>query len=156
MSIQRRELLIGAGAAIATATAGHALAAPHQGHEDHAGHGKQAATDTPPTPTTIVFDNAIALHALGELCIAFCLENIPKDPSLVDCARTAKEMLAVNAAVEGLAAMDSPRLVSVAQAAVAVYDHCEKICKKHEGHHKICRQCAEQCNAMKTAIAALS
>ena len=154
--MHRRELLIGAGAAIATATAGQALAAEPREHGGHAAHGKQMSGDTPTTPTTIVFDNAIALRALGEMCMAFCLENIPQDPSLVDCARTTKEMLAVNGAVEGLAAMDSPRLAQVARAAVAVYDHCEKVCKKHEGHHKICRQCADQCAAIKKAIAALA
>ncbi|MDG1401477.1 MAG: hypothetical protein P8K76_10500 [Candidatus Binatia bacterium] len=150
MAMQRRELLIGAGAAIATATAGRALAS------EHAGHGNHAAKKTSPTPRTIVFDNAIALRALGEMCIAFCLDNIPEDPSLVDCARTAKEMLAVNGAIEQLAAMDSPRLMEVAKATVSVYDNCQKICEKHEAHHKICRQCAKQCAEMKIAIAALT
>lgn len=150
MAMQRRELLIGAGAAIATATAGRALASQHEGHA------AEAAKKAPATPTTIVFDNAIALRALGEMCIAFCLDNIPKDPSLVECARTAKEMLAVNGAIEGLAAMDSPRLAEVATATLAVYSNCQKICEKHESHHKICRECAKQCAEMKIAITALT
>ena len=153
MAIQRRELLIGAGAAIATAAAGQAFAAEHGGHD---GQGGNAAKKSPPTPTTVVFDNAIALRALGELCMAFCLENIPKNPSLIDCARTAKEMLAVNGAIEGLAAMNSPRLTPVAKASLAIYENCEKICRKHAPHHEICRECADHCAAMRTAIAALS
>ena len=78
MPIQRRELLIGAGAALATATAGQALAAEPQGHGDHgdhAAHRKQVSGETPRTPTTIVFENAIALRALGEMCLAFCLDS---------------------------------------------------------------------------------
>lgn len=153
MAMQRRELLIGAGAAIATATAGQALAAQHQGHGDHEKHGKQ---DAHATPARVVFDNSVALGALGELCITFCFEHIPKDTALLECAITAKEMVAVNAAVGELAVMDSPRLGGVARAALAVYDNCEEVCRKHEANHKICRQCADQCTAIKAAIAALT
>jgi len=156
MAMQRRELLIGAGAAIATATAGQALAAQHQGHGDHEKHGKQDAHATPPTPARVVFDNSVALGVLGELCITFCFENIPKNTALLECAITAKEMIAVNAAVGELAVMDSPRLGGVARAALAVYDNCEAVCRKHEAHHEICRQCADQCTAMKAAIAAIA
>jgi len=156
MAMQRRELLIGAGAAIATATAGQALAAQHQGHGDHEKHGKQDAHATPPTPARVVFDNSVALGVLGELCITFCFEHIPKDTALLECAITAKEMIAVNAAVGELAVMDSPRLGGVARAALAVYDNCEEVCRKHEAHHEICRQCADQCTVIKTAIAALT
>ena len=102
------------------------------------------------------FDNSVALGVLGELCITFCFENIPKDPALLECAITAKEMVAVNAAVGELAVMDSPRLGGVARAALAVYDNCEAVCRKHEAHHEICRQCADQCTAIKAAIAAIA
>ena len=106
MNIERRELLVGAGALLATVTAGKSMAVA----AGNAGPGGQA----PPTPTAIVFENAIALRARGETCVAFCLKTVATNPSLAECGRSAQEMLAVNGAVEGLAVLESGQLKAVA------------------------------------------
>lgn len=149
MNKERRDVLLGAGALLATVGASRAFAAEHAGHAGH------AAAKKAITPTTIVFDNAIALRALGQACVAFCYDNGAADSGLLECGRSATEMLAMNGAIEGLASLDSPRLKGVAAAADAVYAACEETCRKHQAHHELCRKCADACANMRKAIAGL-
>lgn len=149
MNKERRDVLIGAGALLASVGASRVMAAETGGH---AGHGKTGKTIG---PATVVFDNAIALRAIGQVCVAFCYNNAASHPALLECGRSATEMLAVNEAVEGLASLESPRLKGVARAADAVYAYCEETCRKHEAHHELCKRCADACANMRKAIAAL-
>ena len=152
MNKERRDVLIGAGALLASVGASQVLAAENASHAGHSAHGTARKAVG---PATVVFDNAIALRAIGQACVAFCYENATNNPGLLECGKSATEMLAVNEAVEGLAALDSPRLGGVARAADAVYAYCEETCRKHEAHHDLCKRCADACANMRKAIAAL-
>ena len=82
--------------------------------------------------------------------------NLPKQPAKSKRVKqSVNEMLAVNHAVERLAAMNSPRLGEVARAALAVYKHCETQCEKHAAKHEICKKCANCCRDLEKAIAKL-
>lgn len=142
MTVQRREVLTAAGALLVAGVA-PAAAAEHKHHSK-------------PTAVEAVFDNALACGATGELCVAHCFEILQQgDTSIAGCAQSVNEMLAVNHAVERLAAMNSPRLGEVARAALAVYKHCENQCEKHAAKHEVCKKCANCCRDLEKAIATL-
>lgn len=71
---------------------------------------------------------------------------------MVGCLRTAQDMVAVSEALAKLALMGSPRLAALAKAAVEICTACEVECRKHAGHHEVCRECADAC--AKTATSA--
>lgn len=146
MAVQRRDVLAGAGALLVAQMASAARAEEHK-HQQH----------TLPPKTNAVFDTAIACEVTGELCIDHCFETFKKgDVSLAGCAESVNEMMAVNQAVQRLAAMNSPRLNGVARAALPVYENCREQCEKHAGMHEICKKCMESCENLEKAVTALT
>lgn len=143
MAIQRRDVLAGAGALLVAGVA-------HRGVQDasaaqHAHHA--------PSKTTVLLDNVIACGATGELCIDHCFELLKGgDTAIAGCAESVHEMLAVNAALQTLASMNSPRLGEVARAALPVYENCRAQCEKHADKHEICKKCAATCVDVKKAV----
>lgn len=144
MTIQRRDVLTGAGALLVAGVAhSSARAAEHVHHA--------------PPKTTVVLDNAVACGATGELCIDHCFELLKGgDTSIAGCAESVHEMLAVNASLTTLAAMNSPRLAEIARAALPVYENCRAQCEKHAAKHEICKKCAATCVDVKAAIGELA
>lgn len=144
MAIQRRDVLAGAGALLVAGVAHkNAQAAEHAHHA--------------PSKTTVLLDNVIACGATGELCIDHCFELLKGgDTSIAGCAESVHEMLAVNAALQTLSSMNSPRLREVARAAVPVYENCREQCAKHAPKHDICKKCAASCVDVMKAIDGLA
>jgi Cys-rich four helix bundle protein (predicted Tat secretion target) len=92
-----------------------------------------------------LIDSAFACLQLGQACQQHCLTLLSKgDTSLAECASTIAAMLPLCAA---LAVQDSARLKALALVCAEVCRDCEKACRKHEGHHAICKQCADSCAA---------
>lgn len=69
------------------------------------------------------------------------------DKSLAGCARSVQQMLPVCAALQQLAVQRSPHLAAYARVAAQICRDCEKECRRHEGHHAACKDCAEACAA---------
>jgi Cys-rich four helix bundle protein (predicted Tat secretion target) len=90
---------------------------------------------------------------IGEECLQHCLVLLSQgDTSLGDCAKSVTQMLAVCRAAGPLVHADSKHLQAFAKLCAGVCSDCETACRKHEGHHAICKQCAEAC--AKTVAAA--
>lgn len=160
----RRELLVGAGAlAAAASVAVGAEHGDHTGHDHGDGHkhgdgqkhgdaaehkyfkaeryGKRAALVT-------ATENCVSK---GRQCLSHCFETfLAGDTTMAECAYAVDQMLAVCAAMAHLAANDSPQLAEMARACIAVCEHCEKECRRHEEHQPECRACADACAALIT------
>ena len=132
--ISRRDLLIGMGAAAATAYAGSAVSAM-PGH-DHSKHTAQQ-------PDLL---NAInQCTDKGERCIAHCLISFQEgDLELADCASKVHEMQAICGAYSYLLAANSGYSKAYAAVCKQVCVDCEKECRKHEKHIE-CKACADAC-----------
>ncbi len=62
--------------------------------------------------------------------------------------RTVNVMLPVCSAVVKLALQDAKRLKELVKVCADVCVDCETECRKHEFHHKECKNCAEACASM--------
>jgi Cys-rich four helix bundle protein (predicted Tat secretion target) len=141
--MQRRDLMLGAGALL---VAGGALARAQAAEDPHHGHG---GVEGP------LLDEASDCVRIGEVCLDHCFRILATgDESIAECGRSVNEMVAVSRALETLAAAESPRLPAMARAAVATYEHCQAECKKHAPKHDICRKCGDACAVIIKAIAA--
>ena len=132
--ISRRDLLIGMGAAAATAYAGSAVSAmPEHDHSKH----------TAQQPDLL---NAInQCTDKGERCIAHCLVSFQEgDLELADCAAKVHEMQAICGAYSYLLAANSGYSKAYAAVCKQVCVDCEKECRKHEKHIE-CKACADAC-----------
>lgn len=148
----RRELLVGAGALAAAAAAS---AADHaDGHAHGAGEGHhhggmkyfKAERYARRAPLVAATENCISK---GRQCLSHCLETfLAGDTTMAECAFAVDQMLAVCNAMARLAAHDSPQLPEMARACIAVCEHCEKECRRHEEHQPECRACADACAAL--------
>ena len=132
--ISRRDLLIGMGAAAATAYASNAVSAM-PGH-DHSKHSAQQ-------PDML---NAVnQCTDKGERCIAHCLVSFQEgDTALADCASKVHEMQSICGAFSYLLAANSEYLKAYAGVCTKVCEDCEKECRKHEAHIE-CKACADAC-----------
>ncbi len=68
--------------------------------------------------------------------------------SLVDCAVSVQEVIAVCAALSHLSASKSAHTKAFASACAAVCEDCERECRKHVDKHQACAHCAEACLAL--------
>lgn len=140
--MNRRELLIGAGA-VALAAAAHAApgqdskpkaAAPHH-HGDNPYNGvAAAASDCLPK---------------GEACLDHCIQLLATgDTSLAACATAVRDMLATCRALTTLASAGSKNAKAMARLASDVARDCEVECKKHQAVHAPCKACGEACTRL--------
>ncbi len=139
--ISRRDLLIGLGAAAATAYAGSAVSAmPEHDHSKH----------TAQQPDLL---NAVnTCTDKGERCIAHCLVSFQEgDTELADCAAKVHEMQAVCGAFSYLLAANSSYSKAYAAVCKQVCDDCEKECRKHDKHIE-CKACGDACAAVSEQI----
>lgn len=140
--MNRRELLLGAAAMAATATAGQAFAATqdhdHMRMHDH--HGTMSHDGK-------LIAAAADCVAKANLCLQHCLDLLGQgDQSMAACAKSSSQVAAVCAALQQLAAADSKHLPKLARAAMDVCKECEQECKKTEKHPE-CKACKEACAA---------
>lgn len=135
-SLNRRELLAGAGALV-VAGAPELVLADH-----HAEGGMPAAAGS----SAELIDAALACVKTGDACVAHCLAEFKKgDTMLADCAASVERMLAVCSATARLAALGSPRLGKFAAVCAEICADCEAECRKHAQHHAVCKACADAC-----------
>ncbi len=140
-AVSRRQLLLGAGAALAAGYAGLATAAM-PGH-DHSKHAPQH-----PDLLTAVDD----CLAKGQRCIAHCLVSFKEgDVALADCAAKVHEMQAICGGFSYLLAANSEYVAAYQKLCETACSDCAKECRKHDEHHE-CRACAEACEATVEAI----
>ena len=134
--ISRRDLLIGAGALGTVLAGGRALAAdaPGHRHEDHA-----------PRHDGLLNDVNACLDK-GQRCIAHCLVSFREgDTTLAACASKVNEMEAICQAYSYLLAANSTYSKEFAKVCIAACSDCEDECRKHEGDHVECKECADAC-----------
>ncbi|MBF0283800.1 MAG: four-helix bundle copper-binding protein [Magnetococcales bacterium] len=158
--MNRREFIASSGTAAAVLMAQNVLAAEEKkaapaapapaapapaaqapaGHAHHAGH-------TPP-PHMALIQSASNCLVVGQMCVQHCMMVMAAgDPTLIECAKSVRDMLSVCSALQQLAAANSPHLPAMAKVAADVCDACEKECRKHEALHMACKACAEACKA---------
>lgn len=145
--MERREMLMSAGAAALAALATRAVAA-----EDHYHHQPGVKSKLAP-----LAESAADCVLKGEACLSHCLVLLGDgDKALAACAKSVNQMLAVCAALRGLAQQNAKYTASFAKAAIDVCKDCEDECRKHEKKHAECKACAESCAACLKQCKALS
>lgn len=133
--------MVSAGALAAGASAAHAQTSSHDIHR---------VSEASPVYGELV---TAASHcvATGNACLSHCLNMLAQgDRELAACARTVRDMLAACAALQELAAAESPHLKAFAQLVSQVCADCEAECHKHE-QHTVCRNCEQSCHDCKAA-----
>ena len=144
--MNRREALIGAGAAIATMTAAKLAeaaakgAAPAMAGHDHSAH--QQGPDY-----TSLINAASSCHKAALACENHCLESFAaKDTSLAACAREVAEMMAICEATIRVASLKSKYTKEIVAVCKKSGESCKAECLKQAKQHDICRIMAEECD----------
>lgn len=133
-SLNRRELLAGAGALMVAGAPEIALADHHT----------EAAP--PAKANGDLIAASLACIETGDACVAHCLAQFKKgDTTLADCAASVERMLAVCNATARLAAIGSTHLGRFVAVCADVCRDCEAECRKHAEHHAECKACADAC-----------
>lgn len=135
--MNRREMMIGAGALTLAAMTKVAMAAEHEhAAHDHAGSKKNVK----------LIKAAADCIQTGQSCVRHCLDLLGQgDKEMAACAISVNQMLAICTAIEQLASFDSKHLAKLAKVAVEVCKECETECRKHEQKHAECKACADAC-----------
>ena len=116
----------------------------------------KAAAAKPATPLQGLIAAAKKCGSTGDICLKHCIRLTKAgDKSLAGCMASVKTMLPVCNAVGHLASLDSKRLKDLVKVCADVCADCEIECRKHEFHHKECKNCAEACADMVKACKAL-
>lgn len=131
---QRRKVLLGLGAAAATAYTGSA-AAMMKGH-DHSKHSAQLPD---------LLDASNDCLDKGQRCISHCLVSFTEgDTELAVCAQKVHEMVAICQAFSYLLTSNSTYTKEYAGVCEKVCNDCERECLKHDEHIE-CKACAQAC-----------
>jgi Cys-rich four helix bundle protein (predicted Tat secretion target) len=133
--VTRRDVLVGATAALATAAIPAAASTAHQHHHHHHGVHKD------------LVDAAEECIATGKTCLNHCLVLLGDgDTSMKDCSKNVNEMIPVCEAMATLALADSKNLKALAQVCLPVCKDCAAACEEHIDDHQECKDCYEACN----------
>jgi len=137
--MNRRELLLGAVAMTAAATAGKSFAAEHDhAHMDMA-HNHQSKLNE----RLIAAASDCVLKA--NICLQHCLVLLGQgDKTMAACAQSSSQVAAICTALQQLASADSRHLPQLAKLAMGICKECEEECKKTEKHPE-CKACKEAC-----------
>lgn len=138
--MDRREVLLGAGA-LAAAAATSALAADKAdaGHEHHHHHPTGARNQK-------LLESATHCVMAGEICLDHCHDLLSEgDKAMGACAKSVNQLLAICGALRSVAAQDGTALKAMAKVAMDVCKECEDECRKHEKKHKECKDCGDAC-----------
>ncbi len=142
--MNRRELLLGAAAMAATATAGKAFAADHDhAHMSAAGMAHDHKSSRNEKLIAVAADCALK----ADICVQHCIVAMGQgENDLAACASSSSQVSALCAALQHLAVADSKRLPQLAKVAMDACKDCEEECKKTERHPE-CKACKEACIA---------
>ena len=100
-------------------------------------------------PNQSLVDAAKRCGRVGDICLKHCIRlTRAGDTSLADCMRAVQAMLPVCSTMGQFAGQDAKRLKNMATLCADVCADCEDECRKHEFHHRECKNCAEACAAM--------
>jgi Cys-rich four helix bundle protein (predicted Tat secretion target) len=139
--MNRREAIMSTGAILVSASAGAIACGAHNA--------VAGAAATPTAAGTTDHALADAAHDCvhhGDECIQHCIGMLASgDTAMIGCLRAAQDMVAVSEALAKLALAGSAHLPAIAKAAVEMCTACEAECRKHAGHHEVCRACADAC-----------
>jgi Cys-rich four helix bundle protein (predicted Tat secretion target) len=112
--------------------------------DPHAGHAMAAENN----PYAKAIDAAAECAKKGELCIAHCQGVLAAgDTTMAGCMKTALEMVAACQGLVKLASLQSKGTKKMAALCAELCRECEKACKEHAEHHKVCKECMDSCNA---------
>jgi Cys-rich four helix bundle protein (predicted Tat secretion target) len=129
----RSTLLKTAGVAVVAAGASRLLAEDHSHHHTTASPLARSALDCVET---------------GRLCLTHCNDALASgDKTMIECARTVRDMVAVCSMLNELASSRSRHLKQLLPGCRAVCQNCLDECKKHAARHAICKECANKCQA---------
>jgi len=141
--MERRDMLMGGGAIVASMVVQLARAEDHDhamGEHEHHMHAARRFAALAAAAADCV--------KTGQVCADHCLEMFAQgDNSTAACARSVNQLLPVCATLQQLAAQNSKYLRKYAALAQEICRDCEKECRKHEKEHQACRDCAESCAA---------
>ncbi len=141
--MNRRELLLGAAAMAAAATAGSALAAEHVHDHMNMTHDHHAMSSRNDKLIAAAADCTLKANVCQQHCIDLMGQG---DMSMAACARSAGQAAAICQALQQMAASGSRHLPQLARVAMDVCRDCEEECKKTEQHPE-CKACKEACAA---------
>ena len=142
-AISRRSVLSTAGALGAAFAGGLAAAADGPGHK-HADH-------APSHPAAL--DAANHCSQTARLCLSHCLVSFEEgDTTLAACARSVHNMISLCDAFAAQVASNSRYIEGIAKVCRTCCVDCEKECRKHEDDHVECKQCADACLELISAI----
>lgn len=142
VSLPRRQLLAGAGAALVAGAFGGITAVGAAEHAHDHGHHHPIMDGA----RARVVDHAMHCIKTGQICIQHCIDLFKTgDTSVADCADSVLEMLASCNAMAQLATYNSRHLKDLMRVCIGVCEDCEKECRKHEDKHAECKACADSC-----------
>lgn len=132
--MNRRELLVGAGAVLVAAAA------------------NADKTSSPPIGNTLL---AVAQECerKAQLCLSHCIQMFGNS-EMAGCAAAVRDTIASSHALAVLAAANSKHSKELAKVCAAVCKDCEAECRKHE-KMPVCKDCADACAKMIQEIARL-
>jgi len=134
--MQRREFLIGLGAAAALASTTQAFA------DDKPASG---ASDMHPAMYAGVQRAAAHCVSAGDDCLRHCFGMLSmNDTSMMGCTKASYEMVAACNALATLAAANSPHVPALAKVVATICADCKKQCDKYPNIPE-CKACAETC-----------
>ena len=131
-SIERRNLILGAGALLGTAAVGPVFASG--GSHNHGG-GDNA-----------LLNSALDCMKTSQQCFAHCLTEFKQGKTdMADCAQAVHESAIICEALWGMTSVGSKHLKKVAAACLDVCKTCEKECDKFAKKHAVCKDCRDSC-----------
>jgi Cys-rich four helix bundle protein (predicted Tat secretion target) len=146
MNMERRDFLKSAIAMATVAAAGSAAAEEHKMDMDH-DHMAMGGMHHHGNPNEKLIAAAADCIAKANICLQHCLTLLGEgDKSMVACAKSSSQVIALCTALEQFAAGQSRNLSQLAKVAMDVCKDCEEECKKQDKHPE-CKACGESCAA---------
>ena len=139
--MNRRELLLGAAAMAAAATAGKAFAAEHNHDHMNMAHDHHAARNDK------LIEAAADCVLKANICVQHCIVLMGQgEQDLAACVQSSSQAAALCTALQQLASAESKHVPQLAKVVMDVCKDCEEECKKTERHPE-CKACKEACVA---------
>ncbi|MEN3212630.1 four-helix bundle copper-binding protein [Methylorubrum populi] len=146
--MERRDFItaLGAAAGLASMAAVRAQAAEHDhGHDHGYDHGAAGGHPEPATPFAALKEASAHCVSTGNDCLNHCFAMLAmKDTSMTACMRATYDLVHACAALETLAAVNSPHTRAMARAVAEVCAACETECAKFPDI-AACRACRDSC-----------
>ncbi|EMM88490.1 hypothetical protein LEP1GSC039_3167 [Leptospira santarosai str. 2000027870] len=138
--LTRKELITQSAALLAFASAGSLLA-----KESDQNHSKSKKSERYLEDREIL-ELASKCILNSEICLAHCDESLSSgDTMLANCLKTVKDTLVLCKAFVSLESSHSPFAQKIAVTCIEACQICEKECRTHESHDRICKNCADSC-----------